>query len=501
MPRHSLCGKKIKLSCTLQNKQGETLGEYGSVLVVGRDLSVKLAEQLLGGQSATLVTDRPLKSAPDVRSWPAPVTWGPLEAKGMANAKTVSVHAPIYFDGAGCGPSWLKLRAAPATFSILFNHSDQTISTRALGQFMIKAILAGSGNRSAFRKYPFPPGVPVAKVIPGKVQRERAVSITININHDGEEHAITFLAERDVFQKLASLHNGETASDVRFGHILRDAFWEVHRHLVRTQPINGKKRGKSPQRVAWKTAAWLGPALLTQLRLGCRSRSKVIETIRTRMTQEKVVVKQTVRNMAAFLVNKNWMNYIESLLRLAEDKKERQKIETWRTAFTPLRMTDGHDGTVRSVEFWDEIYNQQCHMKRFPWGRLRNTNKSRYKELMEQPCRDRYLKENPGCDWEKLKNEHRAQFNRLINEFINNKDFVDRHVNYYQFSYDMVYPKHLAQRMKWTRAQRRELRKDTHTGNMLLANPTPGPTFILPKSLEETVNDILSDRTVFILNP
>lgn len=500
MATRSLRGKRITLSCTLNNQQGTLLGNPGSVLTVGRDVSVTLAKQLLASQSAVLIGARLVPTPSNPLEWPDPVRWGPFEGKGKIDAKTISVHIPINLDGGEGATSWLKLHAAPLTFCKLSDDWDQTISDNRLGQLMIKIILAGSGNDSAFSKCIFPSGIKVEKLVPGKVQRERAVPITIHLHHDGAEHALKLLTEKVVFQKLASFHHGDEASDIRFGYILREALWEGRRHLSCTQPINGKKRGKSPQRVAWKTAAWLGPALLAQLKSHYQGRSKVIEAIRTCMTKEQPSVKHTVRNMAAFLVNKNWMNYVQLRLQHARNHIESRKIRAWGFAFAPLRKLAGQDGTFGSVEFWDEIYHKQCHLKRFPWGLLRKRNKARFKELMEQPCKDHHLQQNAGCDWEKLKNENRTQFNRLLNEFMRNKRLVDRHTAHFQFTCDRRISKALARRMMWSPAQRRELRKEAHSGDILLAIPIPGPTFLLSKSFEETVDDILLGRDIFILS-
>ena len=100
-------GKKIKLFCTLYSRQGELLGEYGSILPVGKTLSIKLAKQLLAGGSASLIEYRISKPSPDPREWPFPVLWGRLEGKGKANGKMVSVHVPVFLDGDGGDNVWL----------------------------------------------------------------------------------------------------------------------------------------------------------------------------------------------------------------------------------------------------------------------------------------------------------------------------------------------------------------------------------------------------------
>lgn len=52
-----LKGKKIRISCTLNDKKGVLIAPPGSVLRVGDDVDETTARQLLAGGSAALVTD------------------------------------------------------------------------------------------------------------------------------------------------------------------------------------------------------------------------------------------------------------------------------------------------------------------------------------------------------------------------------------------------------------------------------------------------------------
>ncbi len=503
LPR-SLRGKKIRLSCTLKDKQGALLGEHGSVLVVGKHLSIKLAKQLLAGASATILDKRLLKPFSALQEWPSSIQLGPFEGKGKADAKTISVHVGIQLNSVGCGRSWLKLRAAPSTFCELFERWFSTVTTRHLGILLIKSILKGGGDNLFPLRFSSATHDQIEEIIVGRVQRERAVPVTIRIKHDRKEHDITLLTESSVFKTLASFHHGDEASDVRFGKIFREALHAGRDHVLKAQLRKGKKGGKFPTSF-WSTAAWLGPALLNRLRQAYESHPKVIETIHEYMTEKsqrsiKLTPKNIgVRNMGAFLVDKNWQNFKRRQQPIANDDEENTNSEVL-TSTIALRQEGNRSGTYSSVAFWDKIFYQQLKLKSFPWARLRNKNIERFKELMEQPCKEHYLRQDPTCDWDKLKRDYPTRFKKLIDGFIRNKDLADRHMKHYLFSHDMEIARRTARRMEWTPAQRRELRRDPKTGNMLLALPTQGPTFILPKSLEETVDDILLNRDVFILS-
>lgn len=404
----SLRGKKIKLFCTLYSRQGELLGEYGSILPVGKTLSVKIAKQLLAGGSARLIENRISKPSPDPREWPFPVLWDRLEGKGKANGRTVSVHVPVFLDGDGSCKVWLKLHALPGTFIKLWDRWFGTFSERSLGKLMIAVVLAGGGQTSSFWKFASLSGIHVKELNLGRFQQNRAVPVTIQIDQDRERHDIKFLAERDVFQRLASFYYGDEASDIRFGWLLREALWKGRSHIAQAQPINGKKRGKSLQRVAWKTAAWLGPALLDKMQLDRQSCSNVLKIVRECLAktykEQQIQFREkswASRIAAAFLVKRNWMNYIKRLQGKATSQEERERFSEWIDVIPspePIYLLHGKSVSVSSVDFWDEIFTKQ------------------------------------------LKFSHR-----------------------------------------------------------LIKNS--GPTFILPKSLEETVDDILSGREVFILYP
>jgi len=357
LPR-SLRGKKIRLSCTLKDKQGALLGEPGSVLVVGKHLSIKLAKQLLSSGSASLVENRILKPIPDHREWPDPVQWDPFEVKGKATAGTISVHIPIYLDGKA--KSWLKVYAAPTTFCKLHDRWFETVSERRLGMLALKAILTGSGNVSS-QQSPLPSGVDILEVKSNRrVQRGRSVPVTILINQDGEPLSLKFLAEKDVFQLLASFHKGDEPSDTRFGSMILKAVWEARNHVRRSQLFKRKDNRRPLQRTAWSTAAWLGPALLAKLNQNYEGHPKVIGTIRAHMAKENSMLKLTakniaIRNMAAFLVHKNWQNWRERLSR-------RVRIQQWPTKTSPI-LSPAKRNPHQSGDFWDEIFTEQIRSK------------------------------------------------------------------------------------------------------------------------------------------
>jgi len=54
-----LKGKKIKLSCTLNDRKGALIAGEGAVLTIGDDVEEAVAKQLLAGGSAALVSARP----------------------------------------------------------------------------------------------------------------------------------------------------------------------------------------------------------------------------------------------------------------------------------------------------------------------------------------------------------------------------------------------------------------------------------------------------------
>lgn len=358
LPR-SLRGKKIRLSCTLKDKQGELLGEPGSVLVVGKNLSIKLAKQLLAGGSARIAKNRIPTSIPDHREWPDPVRWDHFEVKGKATDRAISVHIPINLDGKTL--SCLKMHAAPMTFCKLHDRWFETVSERRLGMLALKAILTGSGNVSS-QQSPLPSGVDILEVRSNRrVQRGRSVPVTILINQDGEPLSLKFLAEKDVFQLLASFHKGDEPSDTRFGSMMRKAVWEARNHVRRSQLFKRKDNGRPLQRMAWGTAAWLGPALLAKLSQNYEGHPKVIGTIRAHMAKENSKLKLTakniaIRNMAAFLVHKNWQNWRERL-------SHRVKIQEWPTETSPI-MSPTKKNPHQSGDFWDEIFTEQVRSKR-----------------------------------------------------------------------------------------------------------------------------------------
>lgn len=359
LPR-SLRGKKIRLSCILKDKQGALLGEPGSVLVVGKNLSIKLAKQLLASGSARIVENRIPKPVPDHRKWPDPVRWGHFEVKGKATARAISVHIPIYLDGKTL--SWLKMHAAPTTFCKLHDRWFATVSERRLGTLALKAILTGSGNVSSSQQAPLPSGVDILEVKSNhRVQRGRSVPVTILINQDGELLSLKFLAEKDVFQRLASFHNGDESSDTRFGSLIREAVWEARNHVRRSQLFKRKDTGRPLQRMAWSTAAWLGPALLAQLSQAYEGHLEVIGTIRAHMAKDNSKLKLTakniaIRNMAAFLVHKNWQNWRERF-------SDRDETQQWPTKTSPI-MSPTKRNPHQSGDFWDEIFSEQVRSKR-----------------------------------------------------------------------------------------------------------------------------------------
>jgi hypothetical protein len=359
LPR-SLCGKKIRLSCTLKDKQGELLGKPGSVLVVGKNLSIKLAKQLLAGDSARIVENRASKPISDHREWPEPVLWDPFKVKGKATARTISVHIPTYLDGKTL--SWLKMHAAPTTFCKLHERWFRTVSERRLGMLVLKAILAGSGNVSSSQQAPVPSGIDILEIKSTRsVQRGRSATVTILINQDGEPLPLKFLAEKDVFQRLSSFHYGDQPSDTRFGYLIREAVSKARDHVRRSQLFKRKDSGRPLQRIAWSTAAWLGPGLLEQLSQAYEGHHKVIGTIRAHMADEKSKLKLTakniaIRNMAAFLVHKNWQNWRERI-------SDRVKIPQWPTKTSPI-VSPAKKNPHQSGDFWDEIFSEQVRSKR-----------------------------------------------------------------------------------------------------------------------------------------
>lgn len=50
-----LKGKKIRLSCTLNDRKGTLIAGPGSVLTIGTDVEESVATQLLAGDSARVV--------------------------------------------------------------------------------------------------------------------------------------------------------------------------------------------------------------------------------------------------------------------------------------------------------------------------------------------------------------------------------------------------------------------------------------------------------------
>ena len=386
--------------------------------------------------------------------------WGHFEPKGK-DGQMITVHIPVYLDGKS--PSSLKLCASPATFRELSDHWFHTVSERRLGMLAIKAIRAGGGATTASQGTRWPSSIDVQQLVVGRTARARSIPVTLTLTHAGKEHCLKFLAYRDVFQRLAGFHQGNEASDVRFGYVLRMAMWAACDHISWSED-SGKTSGKLFARIAWKTAAWLGPALLDQMRTAEKDFPDTYAEIQKSMPEE---LKRTPRNMAAFLVDKNWQNW-----RIVRRLKELPEIPEWPTRISPIKtiVDQNNEGTGEfgSTHFWDEIFYRQLKLRRFPWPQLRRTNPERFKVLTEPAIEERkarYAQQNPGFDWEQCRANNPAHYNELINEFL------EDHMALYPFSM------------------------------MVRAVPTQGPQFYLPKSFEETVQDILESKDVFLLFP
>ncbi|WP_413933386.1 hypothetical protein [Nitrospira sp. BLG_1] len=364
----------------------------------------------------------------------------------------------------------------------------------------LKAILAGSGNLSDSQQAPVPSGIGILEIkSTRRVQRGRSVPVTIRINQDREHLSLKFMAEKDVFQRLASFHNGDESSDTRFGYLIGGAVREAQNHVRRSQLFKRKDNGRPFQRMAYSTAVWLGPALLDRLKLAMESSSPIIKIIRSCATKEHRGLrlepeKIAARNLAAFLVYKNWQNWRGRL------QKRGVTISEWPTKISPIKRVEKGsaegEGEYESHDFWDEIFNRKLKLKRFPWKTLERTDPDRFKELTTpgiETAKVRYAQDNPGFSWKKCQDEQPDQYERLIDKFLRNHMALNR------FALNSRVSQQAARRLNWPVDSDRALKKDPQTGDWFVTVPTTGPTFPLPKSLEETVRDILLDRDVFIL--
>lgn len=353
----------------------------------------------------------------------------------------------------------------------------------------ITAIRAGIGDFSTSQSVSWPPGIDVQRLVEGRPSRIRSIPVTLHINHEGKEHCLKFLAYRDVFQRLAESHRGDEASDVRFGDLLRMAMWEGQAYASRSKTLRNKIRKLFP-RIAWKTAAWLGPALLKPMMSAFKDRAEIIKTIQSCMSRELPRLKITPKNMAAFLVYRNWQNWTAR-------RRDLVKAPKWPTTISPI-ASPGKKSEYGSGDFWDEIFNRQLKLKRFPWARLQRTNQARVTELTEQAIEERkacYAQNNPGFDWEECQQTHPHLYDKLIAKFL------EEHMTLYPFSINVEFPKDVVNERGWCEANRCEWKEAADTENLFCAVPTQGPQFLLPKSFEETVRDILLNRDVFILSP
>ncbi len=476
MPARSLSGNKIRLSCTLKNKHGTLLGEPESIRTVGREVSVKVAKQLLAGHSAALIDQQATQPAPDIRRWPEPVLFGHFEPKGKFS-RNVSVHIPIYLDGKK--PSWLKVFATGHAFRKLSEYWLQ-VSERRLGMVAIKVILAGSGNASALRNAAWPSGIEVQDLKVGRIASVRPVPVEITLKQDSETHTLKFLAEKEAYRDLSGFHYGDELSDSRFGYLLRQAVWTGCAYAARESPGKGKGRRKWLQRSAWKMAGWLGLALLPPMRNAYQGNDDNAKRIVSAMKAEVADLKINPRSMAAFLVHKNWQNV---------SQRRWGKQEKWPSRITPLLGTNLR---CESGSFWDEIFYRQKKLKKFPWARIRKNNPERFNELTRDWIIERKAARK-DFDWDRFQKEQPRKFNQAI------EAFLDERFELYPFRQSCRVPREIAS--AWPKYMQKELKWDRASKTYTFDIPIQGPYFMLPKPFDEIVSDILANRDAFILSP
>lgn len=410
----------------------------------------------------------------DMFQWPDPVGFGDIEAPGKPS-DTISVHIPIYLNGKRKRKTLFKLLTSGETFQDLVEGWAH-VSERRLGRLALLAILAGSGSAGAAPTENWPEGIGVeAPIVSRNVSKKsrRRVSVRLPIALNGKMRCLKFIAKREEFHTLASFHDGDELSDSRFGYLLRIALWTGHAKFIQPRPGQGGGRRKHLQRCAWKTASWLGPALLPPMHDALQGKTESALAIVKAMKKEARALKVTPRAMAAFLIWKNWRNS--------------GRLE-WPSKITPIEM----DGLSQSGSFWDEVFYCQSKLKKFPWAKLREENPERFDELTRAGI-EQMKAARKNFDWSRFERENPQKFGHAIEEFRQSYTRLN------QFRQRVELPSAVA--VGLPKATQKDLISNATTGTFWIDVPIQGPYSLLPKPFEEVVTDILENRAHFILLP
>ncbi|MEP7152317.1 MAG: hypothetical protein ABI856_11450 [Nitrospira sp.] len=413
----------------------------------------------------------------DIQQWPEPVAFGQIEAQGEPGnlGGTISVHIPIALNGTRS--TNFKLLATGETFRELAG-GWKNVSERRLGKLAMLAIQAGSGRAGAAPSVSWPQGIEGGPLTVIK-KSGRPVSVTLPIILKGKTRILRFIAKSDAFGSLATFHFGDEVSDSRFGYLFRIALWTGHEKVIQPRPGQGGGRRKPIQRCAWKTASWLGPALLPPMHDALKENTESAIAIIKAMKKEVRGLKITPRGMAAFLIWKNWRNW--------RSKFPPGKLD-WPSKITPIES----DGLSQSGGFWDEIFHGQLKLKKFPWATLRKENPERFDALTQQGI-EQLKAAGKNVDWSRFEREHPKQFGQTIEEF------RQSYMRLNQFRRRVELPAAIASKLP--KAAKKELTKKSSLGTFYIDVPYQGPQYILPKPFHEVVTDILENRDAFILLP